>query len=740
MKKIELLSPAGDFECLKSAVNNGADAIYLSGKNYGARKFANNFTLEEIASSIKYCHLYGVKVYITINTLVFDNEIDEFLEYVKTIYEYGTDAVIMQDIGLITKVHDMFPALEIHASTQAHNHNKEGIEFLKSLGVKRVVLARELSLKEINNINVDIEKEIFIHGALCVSYSGQCLFSHFLLNRSGNRGECAGLCRLPYKINKNDNLFKDKSYILSMKELNCINNIKEILDSDIDSLKIEGRMKSKEYVGYVTKIYRKLIDAYYNNLEAVITNEELDNLKVLYNREFTKGFINEENKYKIVNEKTPNHQGIEIGEVLDISKKIKIKLTKDLYQNDGIRLPNNEGMIVNFIYNQKDMLVNKGCAGEIIYLDNKVDLRTRGIVKKTLDSKLNTILQKTDDKKIPVSFKVKAKVGDNLEISIMDNENTISQKSIILEKANKNITSKEEIKEKLEKLGNTPFILKDIIYDADNDVFIPMKEINNLRRKLTDLLKVEREKVKKDIIIKSDNKESINMNITHDISFLVRNEEQLKYLLKQNVNIYTEDFILYNKYKKENVYFKTNRVITNHVDLAQEKILIGELGGLTYTKDNCVVSDIYLNVANYETLKLLAKSGVSKISLSLEINDDNLKTLFEKEKQNNCTFNKDLYIYGRPELMVMKYCPVGKANNKCLNCNNDKYSLISDKDEEYPLLNNNCLVKLLHKENIDLTDKIEYYRLLGITNFRIDLYDESDDEIKNILAKIGLHS
>jgi len=204
MKKVELLSPAGDMKSLKSAVHNGADAIYLSGKNYGARKFANNFTMEEIEEAIKYCHLYDVKVYITINTMIYSDEIDELINYIKTIHEFGVDAVIMQDIGLIKLVRETFPNLEIHASTQAHNHNEEGLQFFKSLGVTRCVLARELSLDEIKNLSVEIEKEVFIHGALCVSYSGECLFSSLTLNRSGNRGECAGLCRLPYELYENE--------------------------------------------------------------------------------------------------------------------------------------------------------------------------------------------------------------------------------------------------------------------------------------------------------------------------------------------------------------------------------------------------------------------------------------------------------------------------------------------------------------------------------------------------------
>ena len=187
MKKVEILAPVGNKEMLKAAINNGADAIYMAGKNYGARKFANNFSKEELKEAVNYAKLYGVKVYITVNTLIFENEIDDFIEYIKFLYEIDVDAIIMQDLGMIKLVKSLFPNLEIHASTQMHNHSKESIKYLKSLEIARVVLARELSLEEIKNIDVDIEKEVFVYGALCISYSGQCLMSSCLLNRSGNK-------------------------------------------------------------------------------------------------------------------------------------------------------------------------------------------------------------------------------------------------------------------------------------------------------------------------------------------------------------------------------------------------------------------------------------------------------------------------------------------------------------------------------------------------------------------------
>ena len=217
----ELLSPAGNMNCLYAAINNGADAIYLSGKNFGARKFATNFTNEELKEAVLYAHLYGVKIYVTVNTIIYNEEVEELLKYIDYLYHIGVDALIMQDIGMISLVKKRYPGFNIHASTQLHNHNNNGIKLLKELGIKKVVLDRELSLEEINNLDNSIEKEVFIHGALCNSYSGNCLFSSMNGGRSGNRGECVQSCRMPYKLLKNNEyIISEGKYLLSTKELN----------------------------------------------------------------------------------------------------------------------------------------------------------------------------------------------------------------------------------------------------------------------------------------------------------------------------------------------------------------------------------------------------------------------------------------------------------------------------------------------------------------------------------------
>ena len=312
--KHELLAPAGDMNCLMQAVANGADAVYVGLKKFGARQFANNFDNQEIVNAVKLCHLYDVKLFVTMNTLVKDDEVAEFLGQVDYLYQIGVDALIMQDFGMINLVRERYPDFEIHASTQANNTTKETVELYHSIGVKRVVLSRELSLKEIEAIKTPIEKEVFIHGALCISYSGCCLMSSMIGDRSANKGECAGVCRLPYILKKGEKVRKEKAYLLSTKELNTAPRIRELIDSDIYSFKIEGRMKSPEYVGFVTNYYRKLIDTYAstNSLE-----EDTDKLKTIFNRDFTTGRLFEESDSEIMNTETPNHIGLEIGEVIE---------------------------------------------------------------------------------------------------------------------------------------------------------------------------------------------------------------------------------------------------------------------------------------------------------------------------------------------------------------------------------------------------------------------------------------
>lgn len=699
MKKVELLSPAGDMDTLISAVNNGADAVYVGGKMFGARAFAHNFSNLELLSAVKYCHLYGVKLYVTANTLVFENEIDEFLDYMKFLYEIGVDAVIMQDLGMISLVRRLIPDLEVHASTQINCHNDESLYFLEKLGVKRAVLAREMSIDEIRNLNCPIEKEIFIHGALCVSYSGQCLFSSLNGGRSGNRGSCVGSCRLPYELYDENKIKTDGDYLLSTKELCSVNHIKEILELGVHSLKIEGRMKSPEYVGYVTKVYRRLIDDYYLGNVPKVSHEEMINLYKLFNREFTSGYLFNDDIY---NTKTPNHLGYPLGKVIKVNdKKIYIKLSDDLNQEDGIRFcTSNKGMMANLIYDENGLLVNHVAKGNIAILDNKVNLTIKDTVNKTIDRCL--INAKSPSKKIEISFRLVALAGDYLTLTVSDGVNKITEKSILLDAAKNKVTSKEEVLEKLNKLGASPFCLGkcEIVLDK---AFIPMKCLNDLRRKVIDELISLRSGFRRKVSFRYTKK--VYNGYDDGFSVLVRNEEQLKLFLGK-MRIYTEDYDLYKKYKKCDVYYKLPRIMHDFPLFKGEKLLVSELGSIyKYASNNDVILDYPINITNSETVNFLYSLGVKMVTISPEV---------KAEEILKYSPHAEVIIYGKVDLMILKkFRKDGKYLKRLANY--------------YPIIHGDYTT-ILHHENICLK---------GVKG-RIILFNEKEKEIDKLMKTFGL--
>lgn len=749
MKK-ELLSPVGNKESLLAAIHNGCDAVYLGGKKFGARAYADNFNESEMVKAIKYCHLYGVKIYVTINTMIYETELEGCLEYIRFLHQNNVDAVIMQDLGLIKLVRDKYPNLEIHASTQMHNHNMEQLKMLEHLGIKRVVLARELSLEEINNFDTSMEIEAFIHGALCISYSGQCLFSSLLMDRSGNRGSCAGICRLPFTLIKNDRVVPTKGkYLLSPKEFSTLEHFKEIMESNIYSLKIEGRMKSPSYVGFVTRLYRNLIDNYNENKSLEISEEEINKLKVLFNRGFTKGHLFKDTNEDLMNIETPNHQGIFLGNVLEINKdKIKIKLECDLHQEDGIRFVNDDkGCMVNFLYNESGFLVNHARSGDIVFVTNKINLKKKGKVLKTIDSVLTKELENIRYKKIPILCELTAKKSIPLSIKFSDGENVVVEKGNRVEESLKNSTSNEVIEEKIGGLGNSPFVLQDIQIIRDKEIFIPMSELKSLRRNLEEkLTEIRENKVpnvflekevtfKKEPILKPTAKKNINV--------LVRNEEQLNICLSKNVHaIYVTDSSLYHKYKnKGNVYLRLSRVKNDFLHLVGEKLLVGETGSLyKYRKENEVVADYFFNIANSSSVRFLESLGISRITLSIENDMEQIKELCKYVKKKE---KIEVFVYGKPEIMVMRHCPLNMLVNQEKNCTicqeKDKYYLKDCHDKLYrilPEITGNHLTHLFYYKNMDLSEQIKELQKIGIENYRIELLEETKEEIESILCKM----
>lgn len=743
MKKVELLSPVGNMEMLYQAIHNGADAVYLAGTSYGARKFAKNFSKEELIQAIKYSHLYGVKVYVTVNTLIYEYELDDVIEYLGFLHQNGVDAVIMQDLGLISLTRKIYPNLEIHASTQCHNHNQEITSLWKELGITRVVFAREMSLDQIKNIDVDIEKEVFVYGALCVCYSGCCLFSSLNGGRSGNRGECVGSCRLPYKLIKNNEEIPTKgNYLLSTKELNTLDHIKDLIESGIDSFKIEGRMKSPAYVGYVTRLYRTLIDKYYNHEDITLSEKEIMNLKKLFNRQFTKGYLF--NEMDIMNIQTPNHLGVEIGRVIETPKdKIKIKLTNDsLAQNDGIRFQKKqEGMIVNRLYNHKNLLTNEVTKNNICYLDNKLNIQKGDILLKTIDSKLIKELEQVSPKKIPITMKVNCLINKPLELIISDKTNTITVTGPLVDIAQKREVSPSDIERQLRKLGNTPFQLEKLTIKKDDNIFLNLKDLNNIRREATEKLITVKENSQVAYLKNSYPEEPTPTQIEPKLhlNVLVRNEDQLTCCLKENIDtIYVTDYNLYTKYKNyENIYYRLDRVNSNYKEFVNERLLVGELGSVQkYYKNNTLIGDYYLNVVNHYSLNALSQFHLKRMTLSIELDDSKINAIMKTK------YPVELIVYGRPELMIMKYCPLKKNLNYCNFCktSQDKFYLKDKFNNLYPITRENCLTHILHYQTLNKIEDIAKYQDMGIYHYRLELFDEDTNQLQELIQQVRNNS
>lgn len=727
----ELLVPVGNIDSLKAAVMNGADAIYLGGKRFGARAFAGNFSDEEMILAIHFAHLYGVKIYVTVNTIVFESELEDVYNYCLFLHKAGVDALIVQDLGLMSLLKRRLPNLEIHASTQVHNVSESGLRILEDLNVKRVVFARELSLATIDSYKTSMEKEIFIHGALCVSYSGECLFSSVLLGRSGNRGECAQVCRLPYKLLENDEFVKtDSKYLLSTKELKTVSKFKEIMDSSVKSLKIEGRMKSPEYVACVTRLYRNLIDYYYGKDDLRISEYEED-LKVIFNRQYTYGYLFNATNDEIINIHTSNHVGVHLGKVFKVtSKYIYIKLDSQLNQGDGIRInETNDGMIVNFLYDESLKLTN--VCKNIAVIDKKIKASVGDSVNKTSDITVINKYRELPVRKVDIDVTF-THSGNYATLEITDGINVVKKEADIVFPSKNISIKKDDIIKQLSKLGNTPFKIANISIGEFESKFINIKDLNAIRRNAVEELIFIRENSKKEVIQRKDNEEmhknSLEEKLT--LSVLVRDEEQLLKCLTYFDRIYVIDRNLYNLYKDNpKIYYRGSRI---YEKTNIKNTLATELGEIY---DGAKISDYFLNITNHETLDYLSKY-VDINTLSIELEDDNIERIM---KHNN--YNVEMLLYSTFELMITKYCPVNKVANKdtvCTKCMKNEYKLVDRNGSKYPIKTDvkNHLTHILDSKVTNNLEKLKYYYNLGIRNFRIELNSEDSKEIDDIIKNL----
>ena len=470
----EVLAPAGNYECFRAAINAGADAVYLGGSMFGARAFAGNFEEAELIKAIRTAHLYGRKVYLTVNTLLRNDELEKLVQYVKPYYEEGLDAVIVQDYGVFAVLREAFPGLDLHASTQMTITGKYGAQLLKDMGAARVVPARELSAKEIRDIydNVDVEIESFVHGALCYCYSGQCLLSSMIGGRSGNRGRCAQPCRLTYSANG-----ISEKYLLSPKDMCTIEAVPDILDAGVYSLKIEGRMKSPEYVAGVSYAYRKYVDMYLEKGRDGYRVEERDirQLMDLYNRGgFCKGYYYAQNDKSMMTFDRPNHQGIVIGNI----KNGELVLSQEVNPGDVLEFPDGSEYTTPTGKKSGRLALPKGV------LKNP---KNGAAVYRTRNNELLGQLRAgyiDNDIKIPVRMEIFLKSGERACLKLLSGDKELVVYGDVLEPSDKRPAVREDVVKQLKKLGGTVFTSDEgsIVTDIQGSPFVPVRLLNDLRR------------------------------------------------------------------------------------------------------------------------------------------------------------------------------------------------------------------------------------------------------------------
>ena len=779
-QEIELLSPAGDFDCVKAAVQNGADAIYLGYSSFSARSSAANFTLEELKKAIDYAHIRNVKVHLALNILIKNEEFKEAISVAQKAYEYGVDAIIVQDLGLAATLIKHFPKLPIHASTQMTVNNLSGVKTLERMGFKRVVLSRELSLEEIDYIcrNSNIEIETFIHGALCFCYSGQCLMSSMIGARSGNRGNCAQVCRLPYELLENDKVI-DSGYLLSPRDLCGIEYIPNLIDSGVSCFKIEGRLKSPEYVAIVTKIYRKYIDLYLSGKKYEIDENDLETLRQVFNRGgFSSGHFSKEPNLDLVFKEKPNNMGIYIGNVSNYNPKkghITLNLNNRISLGDSITFEKEptKYRVSELMFQDKN--IPFACNNEMVTIGRMKGNISPGdkifkLISKRLSDSISPTFSGKEFKKIKLNCNIVVKENMPISVSAMPAKEYESYKNIsisidsdiIPEHAINQPLTKEKIIAQFSKTTDTPYEFSKINVDLDDNLYIPkLSTLNALRRELLEKMQamVVRKFTRVPILVKEkafENKPYSNTKISlllsqinpdFDYSQLEyvdrvyiplrcirnsKNREVLKEITSRfDSYIYLPTVINLNFLNLSDVFITAAMALYNI-----KGIVLSSIGQLDFTRNEKYkhldfIANYTLNIFNDYTLNELAKSNINTVTLSPELNKVDIQKI-------SSPVNKELIVYGKLKVMVAKYCLLGSANGCYPTCKskckeNNSYYLRDRLGYLFKVIPNN-LQSISNIYN-SKTLSIEYDDL-NIDYARIDILEETIPEINDIIKTV----
>lgn len=739
--KYELLAPAGDMAALRAAVSAGANAVYLGYDEFSARAKAKNFNKEELREAINYAHLRGVKIYVTFNILIADFEIKRAMDRVKMLYEIGVDALILQDLGIAWKIRKNFPDFEVHASTQMAVNNFYGAKFLRDMGFTRVVLARETPLFELEKIReLEIDVETFIHGALCVCYSGECLMSSMIGGKSGNRGECAQACRKSYEIlDFEENKIGKRLYYISPKDLNTLDDVAKIINSGGYSLKIEGRMKNPEYVYTVVSSYKK-------SLEGKLTLEDKNDTEQVFNRGFTKGLFNGDFGNDFISSDRPDNRGVEVGKVLGATKNsAKVIFDEDVFEGDGLEFISSSGRFgtrSNSFYEAN--IPHEINLFKAPILNSKINRTFSKKLYEKVDEKIENYDYKRDldiDLRIKIGERplIKVKSGDLYGDFELDR---------VVEVAKKSGLDRERVIENISKTGDSIFRVKNIDLDLDDNAFLPISAINELRREATKILEnkiLEGSIDRFEIENKLENKNFERQNKDHrskikvffnkfkdleksslkDIDEIIIRAKDLEKFNKKyenrEVSIYLDKF--YSYYELENLreYILKNQNVRG--------IWVNNLSEYYIFKDDSIEinGDIGLNVFNKVTSDFLCDLGLKYITLSPELNSGQIQKIINK---NDAEIN--VISYGRVPVMTMKHCPFSVIKNckdekNCPTCKYKNYLLRDEKNVDFEVLRQNTFTEIFNSYPILLDGYVN--KLLENKVNLLILADEFTDDV-----------
>ncbi|MBW5448418.1 U32 family peptidase [Cohnella sp. CFH 77786] len=793
---MELLAPAGDWECLRAAVANGADAVFFGVEKFNARARAHNFKTDELPEVMKFLHRYGVKGFLTFNILVFEDELPEAKRVIEACIDAGVDAVIVQDLGLVKMIREISPDFPIHGSTQMTITSPEAVEFVKPWGLERVVLGRENNLKQIRQIGeqAKLPMEVFVHGALCVSYSGQCLTSEMWGGRSANRGECAQACRLPYDLIV-DGVQKpmgDVAYLLSPKDLAAVELVPELIEAGVTSFKIEGRLKSPEYVANVVGKYRKAIDKYFAGDESDPSREEMRELQQSFSRGFTHGFLEGTNNKQLVEGTFPKSRGVYLGRVEKVLRDaVLCRLDAPLKRGDGIVFDagdptkKEEGGRVYDIRRGGVKLEGEAPEGdriEIVCGRNDVDLsrvHEGDRIWKTSDPALDRRLRGTFETDKPyrtfgVAVSVFGQEGLPLRTIWTDlaKGTTVAVESDMpLERAEKRPLGYEILSEQLGRLGGTLFHLERLEVTLKGDVIVPMRELNRMRREAAEQLDRLREQppvyVKRDIDEYADSGTPAGRPSPQDVSLTVlcRNLEQVQAAVKTDAAMIYADFEFIKQFPDaiavcreagKPIALATPRIHMpgengyhrNILKLRPDAVLVRNTGALYfYLKERMnhpdaehpqLIGDFSLNAANHKTVNLFREAGLDRVTPSYDLNIQQMVDLLGRTDTSRLevVIHQHMPMFHTEHCVYCTFLSEGTDYTNCGRpCEEHRASLQDRIGMSHPVrVDEGCRNTVYNAIEQSGSEYLDTFLELGVRSYRVEFLEENADKVREVLT------